>query len=181
MRQEKYMMSGGLAFSEEKDLQKLRKQSLKGWHVKRFAFMGYKLERGKPEDVIYSIDFRPLEESEQGEYFELFASTGWAHICSEHGFHLFKADKDTQPIYSESETTIEKISRMEKPVLAITFMMVPISIVLCILFNLSNGMIETISRWAFTGAISIVIPLIMTSLAIVFQKWKVRKKRTLSL
>lgn len=36
MKQTKYMMSGGLAFSEEKDMEKLRRYSLKGWHVRDF-------------------------------------------------------------------------------------------------------------------------------------------------
>ena len=181
MRQKKYMMSKGLAFSEEKDLRKLRKQSLKGWHVKSFKFMGYGLERGEKENVIYSIDFRPLEESEQEEYFELFTSAGWSHICSDNGFHLFKANTGTQPIYSEAETTIDKISRMEKPVFAITSMIVPIAIVLGILFSQSNGMIETISRWTFMGSVVIAGPAIMTSAAIAYQKWKVRREGDASL
>ena len=47
MRQTKYITSGGLAFSEDKDMEKLRRFSLKGWHVSGFKFMGYTLEKGE--------------------------------------------------------------------------------------------------------------------------------------
>ncbi|MFD1852244.1 hypothetical protein [Oceanobacillus bengalensis] len=46
MRQTQYIMSGGLAFSEDKDMEKLRRYSLDGWHVSDFKFMGYTLEKG---------------------------------------------------------------------------------------------------------------------------------------
>ncbi len=36
MRKTKYFMSGGLAFSEDKDMEKLHRYSLKGWHVNDF-------------------------------------------------------------------------------------------------------------------------------------------------
>ena len=54
----KYVMSNGLAFGEKDDLKKLQKLSLKGWHVKDFKFMGYVLEKGEPEEYIYSLDYR---------------------------------------------------------------------------------------------------------------------------
>ena len=47
MKQTKYITSGGLAFSEDNDMEKLRRYSLKGWHVSDFKFMGYTLERGE--------------------------------------------------------------------------------------------------------------------------------------
>ncbi|WP_353626051.1 DUF2812 domain-containing protein [Bacillus sp. JCM 19041] len=72
MRQTKYKMSGGLAFSEDKDMEKLRKLSLKGWHVSNFKFMGYKLEKGQSADYIYSIDYRTLTEEEKEEYLDFF-------------------------------------------------------------------------------------------------------------
>lgn len=49
----KYMMSGGLAFSEQKDMQKLQKNAQKGWHLSSFATLGYNLE--KKNQRMYSI------------------------------------------------------------------------------------------------------------------------------
>lgn len=61
MSHSKYVMSGGLAFSEEKDMEKLQRLSLKGWHVRDFKFMGYTLEKGISTDYIYSVDYRLLK------------------------------------------------------------------------------------------------------------------------
>lgn len=72
MRQTKYISSGGLAFSEDKDMEKLRRFSLKGSHVSHFSLMGYTLEKGESCDYIYSIDYRSLKEDDAEEYYELF-------------------------------------------------------------------------------------------------------------
>ena len=45
MSRTKYLMSGGLAFSEQKDMEKLSKLSSEGWHVRKFSFLGYTLEQ----------------------------------------------------------------------------------------------------------------------------------------
>ena len=83
MKQTKYITSGGLAFSEDYDMEKLRQFSLKGWHVSDFKFMGYTLERVEILDYIYSVDYRSLKEDEEEEYFDFFSSSGWSHIASE--------------------------------------------------------------------------------------------------
>ncbi|MGD7007004.1 DUF2812 domain-containing protein [Metabacillus sp. 84] len=98
MKRTKYMMSGGLAFSEDKDMEKLRRFSLRGWHVSGFSFMGYVLEKGESLDCIYSIDYRPIKEEEEEEYAEFFSSSGWSHIASEGDVHLFRAKPGTKPI-----------------------------------------------------------------------------------
>ena len=89
MKQQKYITSGGLAFSEDNDMENLRRFSLKGWHVSDFKFLGYTLERGESLDYIYSIDYRSLKEDEVEEYFDFFASSGWSHIASKGVIHLF--------------------------------------------------------------------------------------------
>ena len=108
MRQTKYITSGGLAFSEDKDMEKLRRFSLKGWHVSGFKFMGYTLEKGESSDYIYSVDYRSLKEDEEEEYFDFFSSSGWSHIASEADIHLFRAHPGTKPIYTDRDTTVEK-------------------------------------------------------------------------
>ena len=78
MRQTKYITSGGLAFAEDKDMEKLRSYSLDGWHVCNFKFMGYTLEKGESAEYIYSIDYRSLKENEKEEYLDIFLSAGWS-------------------------------------------------------------------------------------------------------
>ena len=73
MRQTKYITSGGLAFAEDKDMEKLRSYSLSGWHVRNFQFMGYMLEKGERAEYIYSVDYRLLKDNEEEEYFDFFS------------------------------------------------------------------------------------------------------------
>ncbi|MDN4492491.1 DUF2812 domain-containing protein [Ureibacillus aquaedulcis] len=58
MRRTNYMMSGGLAFGEKRDLEKLKLKAKQGWHLKNLAFAGYRLEKSTQEDLQYSIDYR---------------------------------------------------------------------------------------------------------------------------
>lgn len=46
-------MSSGLAFSEDKDMEKLHRFSLKGWHVSDFKFRDIRLKKGKAQ-IIYT-------------------------------------------------------------------------------------------------------------------------------
>src|SRR5690625_1925877 len=115
MTQTKYITSGGLAFSEDKDMEKLRRFSLKGWHVSNFKFMGYTLEKGQSSDYIYNVDYRSNKGEEDAEYFDLFSSAGWTHITSEGDIHLFRASPGTKPIHSERETVVEKHDNLGSP------------------------------------------------------------------
>ena len=128
MRQTKYITSGGLAFSEDKDMEKLRRFSLKGWHVSGFKFMGYTLEKGESSDYIYSVDYRSLKENEEEEYFDFFSSSGWSHIASEADIHLFRAQPGTKPIYTDRDTTVEKYKNSSDSMkkLAIPFVLITV-------------------------------------------------------
>ncbi|MDP4524449.1 DUF2812 domain-containing protein [Bacillus halotolerans] len=61
MKQKKYMMSEGLAFSEEKDMKKLSDMASKGWLLDSFAVMGYNLRKAEPRNVTYSLDYRAVD------------------------------------------------------------------------------------------------------------------------
>lgn len=172
MAQKKYLMSNGLAFSEQKDMETLRKKALKGWNLEGFRFMGYKLEYGEPEDVIYSIDYRLLAPDEEAEYFEMFSSAGWTHVCSEYDRHIFKAEPGTAPIYSDLESKKEKIERLAEPVKWIVPFLVGMTFVFWLLFTFSSGVVESISRWIFFFFLVLTIPALMTLFATYYHRWK---------
>ncbi|MFS0562119.1 DUF2812 domain-containing protein [Terribacillus sp. 179-K 1B1 HS] len=111
MRQTKYVSSGGLAFSEKKDMKKLAKQAAKGWHLQDFAFMGYRLVRGEPKQVQYMIDYRTLDEAEEQEYLEMFEFSGWTLVCSSYGMYIFEASPEAAPIYTDADTKQDKLKR----------------------------------------------------------------------
>lgn len=101
MAERKYMMSGGLAFSEHKDMQKLEQQAGKGWHLERFGFFGYKLRRGRPARMQYELDYRVRPDP---DYFQLYQDAGWEHVCSaEETTHIFRAPPATKPLYTKQQ------------------------------------------------------------------------------
>lgn len=154
----KYVMSNGLAFGEKDDLKKLQKLSLKGWHVKDFKFMGYVLEKGEPEEYIYSLDYRNITDADKEEYFDLIEAAGWIHIASEGNVHLFRARPGTAPIYSDSDTTTEKYNEL---FLIIKNAFIPVSILTILSwigYFLLDDVVQTIVFWiAFTCSIIILL------------------------
>ncbi|GEN89848.1 DUF2812 domain-containing protein [Oceanobacillus sojae] len=180
MRQTKYMMSDGLAFSEEKDMEKLRRLSLKGWHVCDFKFMGYILEKGESSDYIYCIDYRSLEDGEEEEYFDLFSSSGWSHVASEGDMHLFRANPGTKPIYSDLDTIAEKYISSSNTMIKFAIPLFFITVLLWVGALMSSGVLQSI---LFTAAVIfsvIVILIAWTSISEYSNKWKTEGKHRLA-
>ena len=175
MSKKKYVMSGGLAFSENQDMEKLRKLSQKGWHVKKFSFLGYTLEQGKQEDYIYSIDYRTLTSDEE-EYFELFNSAGWSHIDSQANIHLFKATPDTKPLYTDRETTVEKYRSSAKPLQLATVFLIPATIIAWFLHGQMTGSLQTFLFILATILTVFAIPTAWTALTATGNKWQAENK-----
>jgi len=177
MSQTKYITSGGLAFSEGKDMKKLRQYSLKGWHVRDFAFLGYTLERGESTDYIYSIDYRWLEEEEEEEYFDFFSSSGWSHVVSEGDIHLFRALPGTKPIYTDRETTVEK---HENSFNSIKNLVIPVILITALAWlgvMLSSSTLESILRVVAIILSGITVAIAMTTFATNNNKWEAEGRR----
>ncbi|ERG67484.1 DUF2812 domain-containing protein [Exiguobacterium chiriqhucha] len=108
----KYMSSWGLAFAEEREMKKLGEMAARGWHLEKFAPLGYTLVEGEPMDVRYSLDYRKQPDE---DYFELFAASGWEHVTSTGDeIHVFKGSPDATPLYTDRQTTQEKYGQVER-------------------------------------------------------------------
>lgn len=107
----RYLPSWGLAFAERYEMEKLSGLAEEGWMLDSFAFLGYRLCKGKSEKLIYSLDYQVLPLAEQEEYFKIFEAGGWTHVCSQGSIHVFSAKPGTQPIYSDRNTMHEKYKR----------------------------------------------------------------------
>lgn len=179
MSQTKYITSGGLAFAEDKDMKKLRSYSLKGWHVSKFTLMGYTLEKGESSDYIYSLDYRWLKEDEEEEYFEFFSSSGWSQVTSEGNIHIFRANPDTKPIYTDRDTTVTKYENssnfMKK--LAIPFVLITVSLWGGAM--ISSGTLKSILLLVAIILSVIAIPAAWTLITTYKNKWKVEGKKGL--
>ncbi|WP_255267008.1 DUF2812 domain-containing protein [Bacillus cereus] len=165
MRQTKYIMSGGLAFSEDKDMEKLRRFSLKGWHVSDFKFMGYTLEKGESSDYIYSVDYRSLKEDEEEEYFDFFSSSGWSHIASERNIHLFRAHPGTKPIYSDRDKSIEKYENSNHSMKCLAIPLVLITVLVWVGAMISSGTLKSLLHVIAVILSVIAIPTVWTVIA----------------
>lgn len=177
MRQTKYITSGGLAFSEDKDMEKLRRFSLRGWHVCDFKFMGYTLEKGKSSDYIYSVDYRSLKEDEEGEYFDFFSSSGWSHIASEGDIHLFRAHPSTKPIYSDRDTSVEKYENLNSSMKRLAIPLVLITVLIWIGAMISSGILKSTLQVIAVIFTVIAIPTAWTVIATYKNKWEVKDKK----
>lgn len=174
MSQTKYIMSGGLAFSEEKDLEKLRQYSLKGWHVCRFSFMGYTLEKGESTDFIYSIDNRTFATDEEDEYLELFSAAGWTQIDSDVGFYLFRATPGTKPIFSDRETVVEKHESLNQTMKQGALPLVYFTLLLWLGTFFTEGTLHMVLLVAAILLSPLALPLAWTALTV---KGNVRKAK----
>lgn len=103
----KYIMINGLAFSEESDMEKLKDYAKQGWILEGIAGgFFYKLKRDQPQDVIYSIDYQRRADE---EYFDMFKEAGWKLVTSIKGqMYVFMAQVGAKPIYSDSESEVDK-------------------------------------------------------------------------
>jgi hypothetical protein len=100
------MASGGLAFDEEKDMEKLAGFARKGWVFERFSFMGYKLKKSTPVELQYALDYRKDADE---DYFCYFEEAGWKHEGTSGNYiHLFSAPKGIAPIYTDQASILEK-------------------------------------------------------------------------
>ncbi|MDQ0207407.1 DUF2812 domain-containing protein [Alkalicoccobacillus murimartini] len=179
MSQTKYVMSGGLAFAEEKDMEKLRQFSLKGWHVTDFKFMGYVTEKGQSSDYIYSVDYRTLKEGEKEEYFDFFLSSGWSHISSSGEIHLFRAAPGTTPIYSDRESVAEKHQNLGSTSKWIALSSVLLAVLAWIGLYLSSGNIKNVFAVATFPLTIVAVPSAWTVMTIYKNKWMAEEKKAL--
>ncbi|MBM7837179.1 hypothetical protein JOC54_000410 [Alkalihalobacillus xiaoxiensis] len=176
MSQTKYMMSSGLAFSEEKDLKKLRQHSLKGWHVQGFRPGGYSLQKGESTDYIYAYDYRLLATNEQDEYLELFTSSGWTPIASEAGIHLFQALPGTKPIHSDQESTVEKHESISRFMRALAYPVILLTIALWLGWLFAEGALQTGLFYGALALTPLALPLAWTVLTLAGNTAKAKGK-----
>ncbi len=95
----------GLAFDEERTLKKLNSLAKEGWILDKLTlWRGYRLRRGEPQELVYSMDYKKLDERSQKEYFEMFEMSDWKHIYSYQNIHFFVAPHGNIPIYTEMDS-----------------------------------------------------------------------------
>lgn len=176
MVRKKRVISGGIAFSEKQDLKTLRNYAAKGWIVKRYKGMGYELEEGPAEDVIFSIDVNLVKGAEYDEYMDMMRAGGWEHVASSStGTHLFKAAPGTPPIYTDKESEAGKLERMLASIVPASLICFVALVVSAFGRMFTSGMLEQLFNGIFGIAIALSAPCVMMLISLT-----IRKKRMLS-
>lgn len=174
MKQTKYFLNGGLAFSEKKDLNKLAKYAKQGWLLDGFSAGGllFKLKKAEPQEIEYSLDY---QDNVDQEYYSLFETSGWSHVLTFENMHFFCAPKGTKPIYSDKETIIDKYTRMRNLFRKYTIFSLLITLILLIPLMMVDGGVLFLSL-LIVFLIATVI-LVFTGLPYMGYAFRLRKLR----
>lgn len=174
MKKVKYVSSGGLAFYEEKEMLELAKYAKEGWILEKFAGLGYKLRKGEPQDIVYSLDY---QNGADEEYFAIFEAAGWSNVCSAgNEIHIFSAQTGTKPIYTDKPTIVEKYEREKKQMGKTALPFFISTVVFWLLSFLTNwGLVPKI-LFQVLGLISLVI-LVFPGLPYLSYQYKLLKLR----
>lgn len=144
-----------IADYEEEELW-LHNQHMNGWKlIKAVLPCFYVFEKCAPADVSYRLDYK--NNSETGDYFQIFRDYGWEYICRCVGWLYFRKpaeDTDSEcdgEIFSDNESRADMIDHVIKtrllPILIIFFCCIlpnftrstetndPLSIVLTVFFT----------------------------------------------
>ena len=172
MKQTKYLMMGGFAFSENSDMKKLKKLAKKGWLLKGSKFLSYQLEKGEPKDLDFAVDYRDeLDE----DYLMTFEKSGWKLELSVGNVHVFSAKEGTQPIYTDKDSEMEKLKCQElyfkKPAIFSSLLLVAF-LVLDVLIIPATGLIHFI--WTM-GITALIIATVFTGMP--YLGYKIRRRR----
>jgi len=97
------------AWQGEKEEKWLKEMSGGGWHLNRVGYCNYGFVRGKPEDIIYKLDFKPFLNKKIDDYITLFEDAGWEYIARLGCWYYFKAEAKkghSLELYSDNASKI---------------------------------------------------------------------------
>ncbi|MBW7454600.1 DUF2812 domain-containing protein [Paenibacillus sepulcri] len=176
----KYMASGGLAFTEERDMDRLSRLAAKGWILESFAFLGYRLRRSEPQQLTYCVDYNQVNERDMTDYVELFEAGGWHKVCSSERIHIFSARKGTAPIYTDNDTHYEKYNssvKMMRPLLlapVLTLVLLALLLFVPSIDEAAVALAKTLRVLIALGAV-ISIPVLMTYTSLMIRLRRVNR------
>jgi hypothetical protein len=172
----KYIINMGLAFDEDRLMKKLSKLAKEGWLLKEMTVSRYKLEKGEPQELIYSMDYKILDSSKD-EYFELFEFSGWKHVCTYGPFHFFAASPGTIPIYTDRESYLTKYKHT-KNISVRAFIFSTLSLLIVTMINIyagnhfKNEAMNNILILIGMLSAGVAVPSLMMTLAYMFRSKK---------
>ncbi len=175
----KYIMNDGLAFAENKMMKKLSDMANEGWLLEKVTLMRFKLVKGEPQDLIYSMDCNRVKKNDK-EYFELFEKSGWTHVYTLDYLHFFSAPAGTVPIYTDRDTEVKKYDGTRKGYsIALALSILTLIIITMINRYFGNSIENTVWEYVLMGfamlSAGIGAPSLMVSVALYLKSRKAKK------
>jgi len=176
LKDTKLVACGGLAFSEEKDFKKLSRLAKEGWILEGFSsFLFYRLRKGAPQDIQYSLDYQAKADE---EYFSFFESAGWSHVCSAgNEMHIFSAPSGTKPIYTDEVSLIDKYAREQAQMKKIALPALILSVVWALTIVLGYYYFPYVIPVGFILSLITMIVLVFSGMPYLAYGIRVRKLR----
>lgn len=132
MRKTKYAWRRDLSIYEEQEMERLSKFANEGWMLEAVGYYFYKFKKTAPNNIKFNLDYRDKPDE---EYFDIFQSSDWIYVCSiANWIHFFYASNQTEPIYSDKDTLIEKYETQKNAVARGVIVSVVLSMIYLFLF-----------------------------------------------
>jgi hypothetical protein len=108
----KYIIIKGLASNEEQDMLKLSEYASKGWILESISCgFFFKLRKDVPQDLIFTLDY---QSNITEDYYLILKQAGWKLVTTiQDEIHIFSAPSGTPAIYSDSETELDKYTKIK--------------------------------------------------------------------
>ena len=157
----------------------LRKQHQNGWKIRKMILpCFYVFEKCEPEDVIYRLDYKNNEQTE--EYMQMLSDFGWEYTANSGGWLYFRKPAEAAESEQDGELFSDDASRVELVSHVVKTRLIPLAIIFlcCVLpglFRVLNG--GTTGGFRFFFAIFWIVMFVLYVFLIVYCGTKLRKIR----
>lgn len=144
----------------------LREQHRQGWKMINAAVFLYTFERCAPEDVIYRLDYKDGEETE--DYFQMYRDYGWEYFDQNAGWLYFRKPAAETKSEADGEIFSDGLSKVQMVQHIVRTRMLPLLLIFlcCLLPNLVrsiNGQIPFFNFFAvFFGILFVLYCYLLT-------------------
>ncbi|MCQ9331413.1 DUF2812 domain-containing protein [Corynebacterium phoceense] len=150
-------LSGGMAFSQDRELETFSRMAARGKRLVGLGALGHgwSFEDAEPEQAIFDVAYESKPDS---GYFELFDKAGWARVFSHGNMHVFKAAPGTPPVHTTVESQRDELVALRNLFARYAAVAVGVFVILGVLTSIVDWN-KWIEFWLLVVA---VIPLVYT-------------------
>jgi hypothetical protein len=144
------------AWQDREEERWLEEMAAQGWLLEKYTFLRYHFTAIQPTDYIYRLDYKTTTDKDMAEYKDIFAQSGWEHVCSYMGWQYLRIprEKFSVDIYSDKASLLEKLRRMFASAL---MLLIPLFIVVVVL---NFGSLENTFERYNLGFMNILMPIL---------------------